>query len=207
MAQILDTNESTAVEAAVKISVPILTRGGVIAFPTDTLYGIGCAFGHKRATERIQRMRGLDVKIRPMSFLLPDLGEVARYAAVSTEAYRILSRILPGPYCIELGATTAVPDPFVVGQRRTIGVRVPANPLCEKMLWALGLPLLTATAKGRDGRLLRTAAEIEGEFGAELDLILDGGPLLGPPSTVISLLDDWVRILRQGKGATENLIG
>ena len=179
----------------------------MIAFPTDTLYGIGCAFGQRRAMDRIQVMRDLDLTRRPLTFLLPDLGEVARYAVVTTEAYRILARILPGPYCVELGATPAVPDPFVVGQRRNIGVRVPAHPVCERLLWSLGLPLLTATAKGRDSRLLRTAGEIEEEFGAELDLIVDGGPLLGPPSTVVSLLDDWVRILRQGKGPTENLVG
>ncbi|HEY2903385.1 MAG TPA: L-threonylcarbamoyladenylate synthase [Polyangia bacterium] len=190
-----------------KSAVEVLTKGGVIAFPTDTLYGLGCAFGQRRATDRIQVMRNLDLKRRPLTFLLPDLGEVARYAVVTTEAYRILSRILPGPYCIELGATRAVPDPFVVGQRRNIGVRVPAHPVCERLLWSLGAPVLTATAKGRDDRLLRTAAEIDEEFGGEVDLILDGGPLLGPPSTVISLLDDWVRVLRQGKGPTENLVG
>jgi tRNA threonylcarbamoyl adenosine modification protein (Sua5/YciO/YrdC/YwlC family) len=191
----------------VKSAVEVLTKGGVIAFPTDTLYGLGCAFGQRRATDRIRLMRNLDLKRRPLTFLLPDLGQVAHYAVVTTEAYRILSRILPGPYCIELGATPAVPDPFVVGQRRNIGVRVPAHPVCERLLWSLGAPLLTATAKGRDDRLLRTAAEIDEEFGSEVDLILDGGPLLGPPSTVISLLDDWVRVLRQGKGPTENLVG
>lgn len=207
MTKIVDTTAPESLEIAVRESVELLTKGGVIAFPTDTLYGIGCAFGHRRATDRIQVMRNLDLTRRPLTFLLPDLGEVARYAVVTTEAYRILSRILPGPYCVELSATSAVPDPFVVGQRRNIGVRVPANPVCERLLWALGVPLLTATAKGRDGRLLRTAAEIDDEYGTEIDLILDGGPLLGPPSTVVSLLDDWVRILRQGKGPTENLVG
>jgi tRNA threonylcarbamoyl adenosine modification protein (Sua5/YciO/YrdC/YwlC family) len=207
MAKIVETSTPSAADAAVKAALEVLTKGGVIAFPTDTLYGIGCAFGQRRSTQRIQLMRDLDLSRRPLTFLLPDLGQVAHYAVVSTEGYRILSRILPGPYCIELSATAAVPDPFVVGNRRNIGVRVPAHPVCEKLLWGLGVPLLTATAKARDGRLLRTAAEIDGEFGNDLDLILDGGPLLGPPSTVISLLDDWIRILRQGKGETENLIG
>ena len=207
MAKIVETNPGVAVDATVKTAVDVLTKGGVIVFPTDTLYGIGCAFGQRGATDRIQFMRNLDLSRRPLTFLLPDLGEVARHAIVTTESYRILSRILPGPYCVELGATPAVPDPFVVGQRRTIGVRVPSHPVCEKMLWTLGVPLLTATAKGRDGRVLGTAAEIDQEFGDQVDLILDGGPLLGPPSTVISLLDDWVRILRHGKGPTENLIG
>jgi tRNA threonylcarbamoyl adenosine modification protein (Sua5/YciO/YrdC/YwlC family) len=207
MTKIADTTAPGALDAAARRAVEILAKGGVIAFPTDTLYGIGCAFGQRRATDRIQLMRDLDLGRRPLTFLLPDLGQIAHYAVVTTEAYRILARILPGPYCIELGATPAVPPSFCAGRRRNIGVRVPAHPVCERLLWSLGVPILTATAKGRDGRLLRTAAEIEDEFGGALDLILDGGTLLGPPSTVVSLLDDWVRILRQGKGPTENLVG
>src|SRR5260370_26764471 len=118
MTKIVETTVSGSLDAAVRPAVEILAKGGVIAFPTDTLYGIGCAFGQRRAMDRIQVMRDLDLTRRPLTFLLPDLGEVAHYAVVTTEGYRILSRILPGPYCIELSATAAVPDPFVVGQRR-----------------------------------------------------------------------------------------
>jgi tRNA threonylcarbamoyl adenosine modification protein (Sua5/YciO/YrdC/YwlC family) len=184
-----------------------LKAGGVIAFPTDTLYGIGCAFDRPRAIERVLALRGIDRTRRPLTFLLPDVGELARYAQVTEEAHRILGRIFPGPYCVELIASAAVPDPFVVGRRRTIGVRVPDHPFCERLLWTLGLPILTASAKTRDGLPLTSAAAIAEAFGTGLDLIVDGGDMTGPPSTVVSLVDDWVTVLRTGRGDPDRMLG
>jgi tRNA threonylcarbamoyl adenosine modification protein (Sua5/YciO/YrdC/YwlC family) len=184
----------------------ILHAGGVIAFPTDTLYGIGCAIDHPRAIERILAMRGIDRTRRPLTFLLPDLGELARYAQVTEAGHRILSQIFPGPYCVELMATASVPDPYVVGHRRTIGVRIPDHPFCERLLWSLGAPILTATAKSREDRLLKSATEIAAAMGSELDLVVDGGVLDGEPSTVVSLVDDWVTVLRRGRGDPDKLL-
>lgn len=194
------------VTEAARPATEILHAGGVIAFPTDTLYGIGCAFDHPRAIERVLAMRGIDRGRRPLTFLLPDLGELARYAQVTEAAHRILSDIFPGPYCVELLATRSVPDPYVVGHRRTIGVRVPDSPFCERLLWSLGVPILTATAKSREGRLLTTPAQIAAALGEHLDLIVDGGVLEGEPSTVASLVDDWVTVLRSGRGDPERLL-
>jgi tRNA threonylcarbamoyl adenosine modification protein (Sua5/YciO/YrdC/YwlC family) len=187
-------------------AVEILKAGGVIAFPTDTLYGIGCAFDRRRAIERVLNMRGIDRVKRPLTFLIPDLGELARYAQVSEAAHGILGRIFPGPYCVELIAASVVPDPYVVGQRRTIGVRIPDHPFCERLLWALGTPILTATAKSREGRQLTSAAEIAAEYGGDVDLIVDGGIQDGLPSTVVSLVDDWVTLLRRGRGDPDRLL-
>ena len=192
---------SEALSHATARAVAALKAGGVIAFPTDTLYGIGCAYDRRRAIERVLGMRGIDRARRPLTFLIPDLGELARYAQVTEVGHAILSRIFPGPYCVELIAADSIPDPYVVGQRRTIGVRIPSHQFCEKMLWALGTPVLTATAKGRDGRVLTSAAEIAAAYGPELDLIVEGGALNGPPSTVLSLVDEWVTVLRRGRGA------
>ena len=192
---------------AAETAADLLKKGGVIAFPTDTLYGIGCAFDRPRAVERVLALRNIDRKRRPLTFLLPDLGELARYAQVTEEGHRILTRILPGPYCVELLATPAVPDAFAVGHRRTIGVRVPDHPFCEKVLWALGIPIVTATAKRRDGRALTTAQAIAEEFGDELDLVVDGGELDEQPSTVVSLVDDWLTVLRRGRGDPDRLLG
>ncbi len=178
----------------------------MIAFPTDTLYGIGCAFDRRRAIERVLAMRGIDRSRRPLTFLIPDLGELAHYAQVTEAGHAILSRIFPGPYCVELIAAPSVPDPYVVGHRRTLGVRIPDHPFCERLLWALGTPLLTATAKSRDGRVLSTAAAIADAFGAEVDLIVDGGVQIGEPSTVVSLVDDWVTVLRRGRGDPDKLL-
>jgi tRNA threonylcarbamoyl adenosine modification protein (Sua5/YciO/YrdC/YwlC family) len=186
--------------------VGVLERGGVIAFPTDTLYGIGCGLGRSHAIDRIQAMRQFDGSKRPLTFLLPDVGQVAHYAHVSESAYRILTRIFPGPFCAELEATSRVPMPFVHEERRTIGVRVPDSPLCQRLLWAFGKPILTATAKGRAGNVLTTAADIQEEYGDELDLIVDGGTLAGLPSTVVSLIDDWITVLREGRGAANKIL-
>jgi tRNA threonylcarbamoyl adenosine modification protein (Sua5/YciO/YrdC/YwlC family) len=191
----------------VQQAVSVLAAGGVIAFPTDTLYGLGCGFAQPQAIERIQLMRGLDLAKRPLTFLLPDLGELPRFTRVSESGYRMVNRIFPGPYCAELLAHPSIPSPFVQGDRRTIGVRIPQSALCEKLTWRLGRPILTATAKSRDGHVLTTAAEIRQEYGAQLDLILDGGTLNGPPSTVVSLVDDWVTVLREGLGPANRLTG
>jgi len=186
--------------------VEALRTGGVIAFPTDTLYGLGCLWRRPRAVERIAAMRGIDARRRPFTLLLPGLGELARLAHVSAPMHRILERITPGPYCVELPATDVVPDPFVVGRRRTIGIRIPDHEACEKLLWQVGHPVVSVTAKTPEGRLLTTAEEIATTFAADLDLVLDGGRLDGPPSTVVSLMDDWVTVLRQGKGDTNKLV-
>jgi tRNA threonylcarbamoyl adenosine modification protein (Sua5/YciO/YrdC/YwlC family) len=187
-------------------AVELLKAGGVIAFPTDTLYGIGCAFDRRRAINRILNMRGIDRARRPLTFMLPDLGVLARYAEVTEAGRDILTRIFPGPYCVELIAKAVVPEPYVVGRRRTIGVRIPDHPFCERVSWALGMPILTATAKARDGRLLTNAADIEAEFPADVNMIVDGGVQDGPPSTVVSLVDDWVTVLRRGRGDPDRLL-
>ncbi len=206
MATILEIAPSAPEEEIVARAASVLRSGGVIAFPTDTLYGIGCAMGQKEAIERIQKMRSFDGAKRPLTFLLPDIGELPRFTKVSETTYRILMRIFPGPYCAELQANAAVPSPFVQEDKRTIGVRIPDSAICERLAWNLGRPILSATAKSRDGHVLTSAAEIEREYGAELDLILDGGPLSGPPCTVVSLVDDWITVLREGRGPANRLI-
>lgn len=206
IAPIVEVAPSLPSPEVLRQAIAVLAGGGVIAFPTDTLYGIGCEFGRPHATDRIQRMRGFESSARPLTFLLPDIGELPHYAKVNESAHRILNRIFPGPYCAELLATNRVPTPFQHEERRTIGVRIPDTALCEKLLWGLGRPMLTATAKSRAGVTLTTAAEIQREYGAELDLILDGGPLVGPPSTVVSLVDDWVTVLREGRGPASKIL-
>jgi len=203
----VEVSPSEPAEAALQQTIGVLLAGGVIAFPTDTLYGLGCAFGQKLAIERIQQMRGLNLVTRPLTFVLPDVGELPRFTRMGESAYRLVNRIFPGPYCAELLAHPSVPSPFVQGDRRTIGVRIPQSALCEKLSWRLGRPLLTATAKSRAGHVLTTAAEIRQEYGTQLDLILDGGTLNGPPSTVVSLVDDWVTVLREGLGPANRLVG
>ena len=191
---------------ALEEATSVLRAGGVVAFPTDTLYGIGCTFDRPRAMERILALRGIDPVRRPLTFLLPDLGMVARYAQLTAEGHRILSRILPGPYCVELLATEAVPPRFAGGRRKTIGVRVPDHAFCERLLWSLALPIVTASAKTREGRALTSAQAIAETFGDDLNLVVDGGELDGQPSTVVSVVDDWVTVLRRGQGDPDRIL-
>jgi tRNA threonylcarbamoyl adenosine modification protein (Sua5/YciO/YrdC/YwlC family) len=206
IAPILEVSPSMPSEAVLRQAIGVFASGGVVAFPTDTLYCIGCELGRPHAIDRIQKMREFDGAKRPLTFLLADLGELPHYATVNESAYRILTRIFPGPYCAELLATARVPMPFLHEERRTIGVRVPDSALCERLLWGLGRPILTATAKSRAGTVLTTAAEIQKEYGAELDLIIDGGTLAGAPSTVVSLIDDWITVLREGRGPSNKIM-
>jgi tRNA threonylcarbamoyl adenosine modification protein (Sua5/YciO/YrdC/YwlC family) len=206
-APIIEVAPSQPDDETIQKTVEILRNGGVIALPTDTLYGLACVYGDSSGVERIQKMRGFDKAARPLTFLLPDLGELPKYTVVGESAHTILRKIFPGPYCAELTASAAVAEPFMHEDRRTIGVRIPATALCEKLLWALGKPLLSATAKSRSGDVLHTAAEIKREYGKALDLILDAGSLSGPPSTVVSLAGDWVTVLREGRGPSNRLLG
>lgn len=206
LAPIVEVAPSSPSEPVLRQALDVFARGGVVAFPTDTLYGIGCEFGNTAAIERIQKMRGFDGAKRPLTFLLPDIGMLPFWAQATDNTLRIMSRIFPGPYCAELTATSRVPLPFTREERRTIGVRIPDTLFCRKLLWAMGRPVLTATAKGREGSMLTTAQEIQKEYGAEVDLILDGGPLSGPPSTVVSLADGWVTVLREGRGPANKIL-
>jgi tRNA threonylcarbamoyl adenosine modification protein (Sua5/YciO/YrdC/YwlC family) len=206
-APIIAVSPSQPEDEVLQRAVDVFKKGGVVAFPTDTLYGIGCMFGESQAIQRIQTMRGFDIAERPLTFLLPDLGELPRYALVTDSSYSVMRKIFPGPYCAELLAGPAIPAPFVNQDRRTIGVRIPGTALCEKILWSLGKPLLSATAKSLSGDTLVSAAEIQREYGKSLDLILDAGTLSGPPSTVVSLAGDWITVIREGRGPSNKLIG
>ena len=189
----------------VQRAADLLAAGGVIAFPTDTLYALGAVLGNAAAAERIKKMRRIDSSKRPFTLLLPDVGTLPHYAVVSESGYRIINRIFPGPYCVELSAGPKIAGAPGFSERDTLGLRIPASALCTKLLWRLGRPIVSVTAKGADGVTLNTAEQIKAAYG-ELDLILDGGPQVGLPSTVISLVDDWVTVLRAGRGSTANII-
>jgi tRNA threonylcarbamoyl adenosine modification protein (Sua5/YciO/YrdC/YwlC family) len=206
VAPIVEVNPEKPEEAVLLRALEVLRAGGVLAFPTDTLYGIGCALGQAAAAERIQNLRSIDTSKRPFTLMLPDIGELPHYAVVNEPAYRVLTRIFPGPYCAELVASKKVGAPSGLDPRPTIGVRIPQSPLCEKLLWRLARPMLTVTAKAPDGKTLTTAKMIEEEYGAKIDLILDGGELSGAPSTVVSLVDEWVAVLREGRGPTNRVL-
>jgi tRNA threonylcarbamoyl adenosine modification protein (Sua5/YciO/YrdC/YwlC family) len=179
-------------------AVQVLERGGLIAYPTDTYYGLGCDLLSKKAIERLYLLKGRDKK-KPLSILCPDLSDVAKYAHVSNFAYRTMKGLTPGAFTFILEATRLVPEVMMTRQKQ-VGIRVPDAPLARALAAGLGRPLITTSASDEEGEPLIDAKDIKEKLGHGLDLILDGGVTLMEPSTVVSLIGDSMEVLRQGKG-------
>ena len=185
----------------VERAVELLGKGGVIAYPTDTYYGLGCDLFSKKAIEKLYVLKERNRK-KPLSFLVPDLSDVAKYALVSNFAYRTMKSLTPGPFTFILPATRQVPEMMMTKQKQ-VGIRVPDAPLARALAAGLGHPLVTTSATHRDGEPLIDPKEIKELLGHGLDLILDGGVTVAEPSTVLSLIGDELEVLREGKGKLE----
>lgn len=184
-------------------AVELLNQGGVIAYPTDTVYGIGCDLMCKSAIERIYQLKGMQ-KDKSLAFICPDLSDISRYAIVENAHYRVMKRVLPGPYCFILQATREVPK-IVHLKQKTVGIRVPAHPVTIALVRALGRPLISTTAAMTGSEPLIDPWEIQEQF-AGLDLILDGGTGGSTPTTVVDLSQGDVHIVRAGAGPVDALV-
>jgi tRNA threonylcarbamoyl adenosine modification protein (Sua5/YciO/YrdC/YwlC family) len=178
--------------------VASLQQGGVIAYPTDTTYGIGCSIFQKKGIERIYTIKQREKK-KPFSFICADLSEVARYAKVSNYAFKILKRFLPGPYTFVLDATSIVPD-LLLTKQKTVGIRIPDNRICQALVRGLGHPIVTTSANRSGEEPIGNPQLVEAEMGKLLDWVVDGGPLSPDVSSVVSLIDDVPLVLRKGIG-------
>ena len=179
-------------------AVEVLKRDGVIVYPTDTIYGLGCDVTSKAAVERIRRIKGRDAN-KPMSFVCSDLVQVSRYGHVSNFAHRILKRFLPGPYTFVLTATRETPRVFQ-SKQKTVGIRIPDHPVPLALVEQLGNPVVSTSANESDEEVVTNPADLEQIFGHRVDLIMECGTLPVLASSVISLVDDTVAILREGQG-------
>lgn len=178
-------------------AVEVLEGGGVIAYPTDTTYGIGCSIFSKEAIDRVMHLKGLPPD-HLMSFICPDLADIARYALVENEAYRTMRRLLPGPYTFVLRATPEVPK-ILQSKRMTVGIRVPDDPVCLAIARGLKKPIISTSTRVGDKRLF-DPDEIELHMGHGIDLLLDAGPLEKPLSSVVDLSGPYPVVLREGAG-------
>jgi tRNA threonylcarbamoyl adenosine modification protein (Sua5/YciO/YrdC/YwlC family) len=197
-APILEVNAEHPQPRHVQRAVEVLSRGGVIAYPTDTYYGLACDLGSKKGIERLYQLKGRDRK-KPLSFLCPDLSDVAKYAHVSNFAYRTMKGLTPGAFTFILEATRIVPE-VMMSKQKQVGIRVPDSALARALAAGLGRPLVTTSATTLEGEPLTDSADIKEALGHGLDLILDGGVTLLEASTVVSLIGDQIEVLRQGKG-------
>lgn len=200
MAQFFEIHPTHPQPRLISRAVAIVRSGGLIVYPTDSSYAFGCAIGNKPAMERIIRIRKLDER-HNFTLVCRDLSELASYARVDNTAYRLLKAFTPGPYTFILKATREVPRRVQNPRRRTIGIRVPDNPIAGQILESLGEPLMSSTLMlpGADFPLT-DPQEIFNRLGDQLDLVIDGGACGVQPSTVIDLTERPPRILRVGLG-------
>lgn len=178
--------------------VECLKDGGVIAYPTDTTYGIGCSIFNKKGLERIYQAKQRD-KRKPFSFICYDLSDISHYTRLTNLAFKIMKRHLPGPYTFVLEASREVPD-LLITKQKTVGVRMPDNPICMAFVQGLGVPLVTTSANLSGEEPVGDPLEIQSQFGHALDMVIDGGLLATDVSTVISLVGDRPELLREGAG-------
>lgn len=184
--------------------IDVLRKGGVAVLPTDTLYGIACLMSNAEAAKRLYALKGLDPR-KPLAILLPDVGAIAPWArSLDTPAFRLLKRVLPGPYTFILQASAEVPRQVLRG-RKTIGVRVPDQPLVLAILEELGEPLLTTSVTDDEGGFVNDPLAIEERLGGVVDVVVDAGPCSTDPSTIVDLTSGSPEILRVGKGSVEAL--
>jgi tRNA threonylcarbamoyl adenosine modification protein (Sua5/YciO/YrdC/YwlC family) len=177
--------------------VETLDQGGVIIYPTDTFYGIGCDLFNKKPIRRVYQLKKRPVS-KPFSFICADLKDISLYAQVSNNAYRIMKRTLPGPYTFVLEGTRLVPK-LMLTSRKTVGIRVPNNKICLSIVKQLGRPIISTSINSKDPSI------IHDEYVSLVDMVIDGGVISYEPSTVISLVDDNPEVIREGKGGIDFL--
>jgi tRNA threonylcarbamoyl adenosine modification protein (Sua5/YciO/YrdC/YwlC family) len=199
MSTILEINPLHPEPRKIRKVVELLLDGGIIAYPTDTYYGIGCDLFRKDAIEKVYQLKRRS-QTQPFSFICSDLKNISEYAQVTNYAYKTMKRLLPGPYTFVLKGSRLVPR-IMLTKRKNVGIRVPDHPISLAIVQELGHPIITTTATDPEtADVLSTPNEIKGRLGHALNLIIDGGIVTGSPSSVISLIDDVPEIIRPGSG-------
>ena len=177
----------------------ILKKGGIIVYPTDTVYGLGCLITNKQGIDKINQIK---TSKKPKSIMFSDIKEISRYAKVSNEAFRLMRRLLPGPYTFILPSTRLVPR-LLQRDRKAVGVRIPEHWFCKSIVEMAGEPIITTSIPLSDERIHVDPLQIEEQFGHMVDIIVDSGILPDIPSTILSLETDTLEIIRRGLGSID----
>lgn len=202
MSQFFQIHPDNPQARLVRQAVDIIREGGVVVYPTDSAYALGCHIGDKSALDRIRRIRKLDDR-HNFTLVVRDLSEIATYAKVDNTVYRLLKHATPGPYTFVLRATSEVPRRLLHPKRKTVGLRVPENEIAMALLADLGEPLMSVSLimPGDDLPLI-DPYDIRQTLERDVDLVIDGGYCGMEPTTVVDLADDTPVVLRAGKGDT-----
>ena len=195
---LIEINSNNPQGRLIRRSVEILRSGGTIAYPTDTYYGIGCDILNKKAIQKIYQLKQRN-KNKPFSFICSDLKNISHYANVSNYVYKTMKRLLPGPYTFILEGSRLVPK-IMLTKRKTAGIRVPNHMICLALVKELGNPIITTSATKPDGTIINEPSFIHDFFRSHIDIVIDGGPVPGKPSSVISFIDDVPEVIRRGMG-------
>jgi len=201
---LLEINAEHPEPRKIRKAVDALEQGEVIGYPTDTVYGLGCDISSKKAVDRLYQIKAMD-RAHPLAFICPDLSEIARYAVVDNQVYRVLRHFLPGPYCFILEATKEVPR-LLQTKRKTIGIRVPKHEVVCALVRELGRPITSTTAQRAGAEHPHIdAREIDEEFGG-LSLVIDSGAGGLVPTTVVDLTVSPPQVIREGAGPIEDFL-
>jgi len=197
---ILQVHLSTPSERTIGKAVEVIRAGGILIYPTDTVYGLGCSVEDRNAIERIHLVKH-QKQDKPFSFICSDLTHISEYAHVSNMAFRSMKRLIPGPFTFILPAARMKQLPrILVSKRKTVGIRVPDSQVTLALVTRVGHPILSTSVTDHEGSILNDPDRIVEAYGNMVDLILDGGILTSDPSTVLDLTGERPAVMRQGAG-------
>ena len=201
MSLVLNIHPQNPQSRLIKQVIDVLDRGGVIAYPTDSGYALGCALGNKSAMERIIRIRQLK-KHHHFTLMLKDLSHVGEYAKLNNSGFRLMKKILPGPYTFILEGAKDIPNRLLNGNRKTIGIRVSSNAIVQAILEDIVEPIMSVSLiiKGYE---FYNCNDVKAVLNGSIDLVIDAGHCPPEPTTVIDISGDEVLILREGAGSLE----
>ena len=201
MSLVLNIHPENPQSRLIKQVIDVLDRGGIIAYPTDSGYALGCALGNKSAMERIIRIRQLK-KHHHFTLMLKDLSHVGEYAKLNNSGFRLMKKILPGPYTFILEGAKDIPNRLLNGNRKTIGIRVSSNAIVQAILEDIVEPIMSVSLiiKGYE---FYNYNDVKAVLNGSIDLVIDAGHCPPEPTTVIDISGDEVLILREGAGSLE----
>ena len=187
-------------------AVDVLREGGVIIYPTDTVYGIGCSIFDANAIERIYAIKQQD-RSKPFTFICSDLSHISEYAKVSNSAFRLMKQLIPGPYTFVLPASRLKQLPkSMISKRQEVGIRVPDNGICRSLLKEFGTPILSASVDDGNGALINDPEMLHERYKRQVDLMLEAGKSILSLSTVLDLTGDKPVVVREGAGDISQLL-
>ena len=204
MAELLKIFPENPNPKAIKKVIEVLKKGGVIIYPTDTVYGLGCDITNLKALERIAKIKGIKLERSNFSFICQDLSNLSDYVTqIDNSTFKLLKRTLPGPYTFILPGASTLPHPFK--KKKTVGIRIPDNTIALEIVKSLGNPIVSTSIHDEDELLeYTTDAELIFEkWSSKVDLVIDGGYGDNTPSTVVEVKDSEITILREGKGTID----